>query len=85
MRYIRYMTIIFLLISVTVSSWLACQGEKHYGVPRLVVVIVVDQMRADHLTRFAGVYRYGFARLGAQQRHADLRQPGCRLPVCEVK
>ena len=57
------MTIIFLLISVTVSSWLACQGENHYGMPRLVVVIVVDQMRADHLTRFAGVYRYGFARL----------------------
>lgn len=30
--------------------------------PRLAVVIVVDQMRADHLTRFADLYRGGFAR-----------------------
>ncbi|RMD99384.1 MAG: alkaline phosphatase family protein, partial [Calditrichaeota bacterium] len=29
----------------------------------LAVVVVVDQMRADHLTRFAGLYKGGFARL----------------------
>ncbi|NIR50319.1 alkaline phosphatase family protein [candidate division KSB1 bacterium] len=31
--------------------------------PKLAVVVVVDQMRADHLTRFEGVYEHGFARL----------------------
>lgn len=31
--------------------------------PRMVVVVVVDQMRADHMTRFAGLYRHGLARL----------------------
>ncbi|MFQ5674364.1 MAG: alkaline phosphatase family protein [bacterium] len=31
--------------------------------PRLIVVVVVDQMRADHLTRFASLFKYGFKRL----------------------
>ncbi len=31
--------------------------------PKLVIVVVVDQMRADHLTRFSSVYKHGFARL----------------------
>ncbi len=31
--------------------------------PKLAVIIVVDQMRADHLSRFAGVYPFGFKRL----------------------
>ena len=31
--------------------------------PRLTVVLVVDQMRADHLTRFAGHYERGLDRL----------------------
>ena len=31
--------------------------------PKLAVVIVVDQMRADHLTRFAGLYKHGLARI----------------------
>ncbi len=30
---------------------------------KLAVVVVVDQMRADHLTRFAGLYQGGLARL----------------------
>lgn len=34
--------------------------------PRLVVVLVVDQMRADYLTRFADLYQGGFARLRAE-------------------
>lgn len=40
----------------------AAESEK----PKLVLVMVVDQMRADHLTRFAGVYRHGFARLARE-------------------
>lgn len=31
--------------------------------PKLVITIVVDQMRSDHFSRFAGVYAGGFARL----------------------
>ncbi len=34
--------------------------------PRLVVVLVVDQMRADYLERFADLYRGGLARLRTQ-------------------
>lgn len=36
------------------------------GRPRLVVVLVVDQMRADYLTRFADLYRGGLARLNRE-------------------
>jgi len=41
---------------------LACSAPEVHG-PKLIVTIVVDQMRADHLTRFAGLYTGGFARL----------------------
>ncbi len=30
---------------------------------KLILVLVVDQMRADHITRFKGLYQHGFARL----------------------
>ena len=33
------------------------------GKPKLAVVLVVDQMRSDYLSRFAGVFQHGFARL----------------------
>lgn len=56
---------VFMIILVLSS----CQEKKPIGKippgapPKLAVVIVVDQMRADHLTRFAGVYQDGLARL----------------------
>ncbi len=31
--------------------------------PKLAVIISVDQMRPDHFTRFAGIYKHGFKRL----------------------
>ncbi len=34
--------------------------------PKLTVVIAVDQMRPDHLTRFEKLYEHGFARLGKE-------------------
>lgn len=40
-----------------------CYPNPHADKPGLVVLLVVDQMRADHLTRFADLYKYGFARL----------------------
>ena len=33
------------------------------AMPKLAVVIVVDQMRYDYLVRFAGLFSGGFARL----------------------
>jgi predicted AlkP superfamily pyrophosphatase or phosphodiesterase len=34
--------------------------------PTLVVIVVVDQMRADYLTRYAGLYEKGFKRLTSE-------------------
>jgi predicted AlkP superfamily pyrophosphatase or phosphodiesterase len=56
-----------LSLSTTIAAFLsiACGGANSTEStrPKLAVIIVVDQMRADHLTRFAGVYEAGFARL----------------------
>jgi predicted AlkP superfamily pyrophosphatase or phosphodiesterase len=41
-------------------------AESKPSRPRLVVLLVVDQMRADYLTRFADLYTGGFARLREQ-------------------
>src|SRR5688500_2950226 len=38
-------------------------GAPAQSAPKLVVIIVVDQMRADYLTRFAGHWRAGFRTL----------------------
>ena len=46
------------------------------GRPRLAIVLVVDQMRADYLDRYADLYRGGLARLrreGAWFKQAHLR------------
>jgi len=62
-RYLR------LAVHLSISSLIAlclCT-QKTAGTedqrPRLAVVIVVDQMRADYLTRFASLYTGGLARL----------------------
>src|SRR4051812_35056132 len=47
------------LALVLPSAALAPQGTPR---PRLVVVVVVDQMRADYLDRFAPLFHGGFAR-----------------------
>lgn len=54
--------IIFCIVS---NLFNGCEGRVPADTqkPRLVVNIVVDQMRADHLTRFAKAYQYGLARL----------------------
>src|SRR5688572_12137425 len=55
-----------LFAGLLASALLAPPGCAHAqqaaARPRLVVVIAVDQMRADHLTRFAQMYRGGLAR-----------------------
>jgi predicted AlkP superfamily pyrophosphatase or phosphodiesterase len=47
------------LLLLTAGKQPVAKTEK----PKLVVLVIVDQMRADHLTRFAGVFQHGLARL----------------------
>ena len=63
MRLHRVIIVFMVLVFASLPLLHGCQINYANGAPRLVVVIVVDQMRADHLTRFAGVYRHGLARL----------------------
>ncbi len=47
--------------------------------PHLVVILSIDQMRADHLNRYAPLYEHGFVRLlreGVHFRTADLNYAG---------
>jgi predicted AlkP superfamily pyrophosphatase or phosphodiesterase len=47
--------------------------------PQLIVIISIDQMRADLLTRYASLYEQGFKRLmteGVFFKHADLNYAG---------
>jgi len=55
------MSIFFIALIITIG----CQTltSQEFAPPKLAVVIVVDQMRADYLSRFAGLYKSGFKRL----------------------
>jgi len=55
---VRYQVLFTILLCVAVGSANA-QSER----PRLAVLIVVDQMRPDYLTRFDSLYSGGLARL----------------------
>ncbi len=62
-----FMNLVFLLKSSFLTTLLLGCGflrlaSEESTPPKLVVVIVVDQMRADHLSRFAGLYKGGFKR-----------------------
>ena len=50
------------------------QAPAHDAAPRLIVMLVVDQMRADYLDTFARRWKRGFATLlerGAVFEHAE--------------
>lgn len=53
-----------LVLGIALLHW-SCEAGRAQKTdrPKLAVVIVVDQMRADHLSRLAGVYKHGFGRL----------------------
>lgn len=61
----KFFVIASIILCMVLNLFNGCEGRVSENTPktRLVVTIVVDQMRADHLTRFAKAYRYGFARL----------------------
>ncbi len=44
------------------------ENPPHEGTPRLVLLIVVDQLRGDYLDRFAPLWSGGFARLRAESQ-----------------
>ena len=56
------------LAAAAVISIAACGGgadapSDETKKPKLVLLVVVDQLRADYLTRFADLYEGGFRRL----------------------
>lgn len=62
-----------LLVAVAVGT-----GQEPHR-PRLVVILSIDQMRAEYLVRYASLYEKGFARLlreGVHFRTADLGYAG---------
>lgn len=72
MPFRRIITSLFTLVLLTVAL--------HAGPnPKLVVVVAIDQMRGDHLTRYASLYTGGFTRLTAEGVYyptADLNYAG---------
>ena len=53
----------FFFIAVFLTNGFQTRASEESTPPKLAVVIVVDQMRADHLSRFAGLCKGGFKRL----------------------
>jgi len=72
----RIVTLVLLLFAVPYSF---VRAEAALSRPKLIVVISVDQMRFDYLTRFAPLFKGGFRRLwdqgavftNAKYRHAN--------------
>lgn len=64
----RRHAVAMLAITIAATGVLATvrAGAETKGRPKLVVVLVVDQMRADYLVRFAGLFTGGFRRLSTQ-------------------
>ena len=70
----------FLTACVLACAWLAAVGgQQPQRLPRLVLVLSIDQMRADYLSRFAPLFRGGLKTLvergavfnNAYYRHAS--------------
>ena len=75
----KYAYPIFWAVVCAAAAWAVVSFRGLAPPPRLAVVIVVDQLRADYLTRFAGLYEGGFKTLldkganftNAAYRHAS--------------
>ncbi len=71
----------FLFFGITVLLWLSCSshGQESLSRPKLILVLSIDQMRFDYLTRFADLYKAGLHRMlaegavftNAKYRHAN--------------
>ena len=66
MKYMRSgfvsLVFLFLVVAAAAPAHPAAQASR----PKLVVVLVVDQMRADYLTRYASLYQKGLKRLTSE-------------------
>lgn len=58
----RWRTLATIIVSSTILLF-SCSRWFKPATPKLAVVISVDQMRYDYLTRFAGLYKGGLAKL----------------------
>ena len=71
----RYILFFFVSVSIVTMTPQPLRGEE----PRLILVLSIDQMRYDYLTRFAPLYKGGFKTLldqgaifsNAMYRHAN--------------
>ena len=73
-RMIRVLVIIVFLFFDAPST-----AEVNPSRPRLIIMLSIDQMRADHLVRYAPLYEHGFARLlreGVHFKTADINYAG---------
>jgi predicted AlkP superfamily pyrophosphatase or phosphodiesterase len=59
-------TALALALLLTARTLAPAPASAQPAKPRLVVILVVDQMRADYLTRYASLYDKGFKRLTAE-------------------
>jgi len=66
MKISRYPFIIAVSFGVSLMAFLSCSRWFKPAAPKLAVVIVVDQLRFDYLTRYAGLFSGGFAKLLAE-------------------
>jgi predicted AlkP superfamily pyrophosphatase or phosphodiesterase len=58
----RKITVVLLLLLLSTLAPVQAQKAK----PQLVVVLVVDQMRADYLTRYGGLFQHGLKTLTSE-------------------
>ena len=56
-------SLVFMALLLSCSTLLAQPTEDSPSLPKLGVVIVIDQMTPDYLTRFDALYTGGFRRL----------------------
>lgn len=55
--------ILYLLMILTIISFFGCSQKVEIPNPNLAIVVVVDQMIPDHITRYDSLYVYGLRRL----------------------
>lgn len=64
LKYFKVLVVACLILLISISgTGRAQQEDADTTIPGLAVIIVVDQMRPDHLTRFDHLYTGGFRRL----------------------
>ena len=69
-------TLFLTTLAIAFASFLTLRGQQPPPRPKLVLVLSIDQMRFDYVTRFAPLYKGGLRMLaerGAVFSHANYR------------